>query len=749
MQKFLLQLITIFFILISVAKSEVIEKIELKGNKRISQETILVLGDIPKGKNFNTTNLNNSLKKLYETNFFSDIQMNLNNGTLIINVVENPIIEDIEFTGEKNKTFIKQISENIVLKNRMSFTENQLKKDINLIKNILKTNGFYFAKIEPSIVKNEKLNSIRLKIFIDRGTKARIKEILFIGDKKIKDKKLLEVIASEEHKFWKFISNKVYLNQSLINLDQRLLESYYKNLGYYNVKIINSFAELSDKSNFKLIFNIEAGDKYFFNKFSLSLPDDYNKSDFKKIEKIFNKLENERYSLDNINTILNEIDKIASSRLYDFIDADVVETIKDNNKIDFEFKIIDSNRFYVERINILGNFQTIEEVIRNKFIVDEGDPLNELLYNKSIDNIKSLGIFKTVKSEIKEGTDSNLKVIDVTVEEKPTGEISLAAGVGTSGSTVGGGIVEKNFLGKGISLSTNLEISEDSIKGRFVYSKPNFNYSDNTLFTSVQSISTDNLSDFGYKTSSSGVSVGTSFEQYENLFFSPELDISIEELSTNSNATKNLKKQEGTYEDLYFNYGLDYDLRNSAYRPSSGNKTSFYQELPVISGNNEIANTFVFTQYKTLSKASSMVGKASVYLKAMNSLDSSDVRISKRAQIPYNRLRGFERGKIGPVENGDYVGGNYVTALNFSTNLPSLLNTVENIDFSYFIDIGNVWGVDYDSSVGDSNFFRSSTGIGLDWLTPVGPLSFSLSQNLTKKSTDKTETFRFNLGTTF
>ena len=144
-----------------------------------------------------------------------------------------------------------------------------------------------------------------------------------------------------------------------------------------------------------------------------------------------------------------------------------------------------------------------------------------------------------------------------------------------------------------------------------------------------------------------------------------------------------------------------------------------------------------------------MIGKASLYFKSVNSLDNSDVRISKRNQVPYNRLRGFEKGKIGPVENTDYIGGNYVTALNFSTNLPGILNTIENIDFLYFIDIANVWGVDYNSALDNSNTIRSSTGIGLDWSTPIGPLSFSLTQPLTKKSSDKTETFRFNLGTTF
>ena len=747
MSKILIQIFLIIFF--TNAFGEVIKNVEVSGNKRISKETVLVLGNISTGQNFEKKDLNNSLKKLYDSNFFKDIQLTINNGILNINLIENPIIEDIEIAGNKNKTFNKEILESIKLKNRMSFTEDQLKKDIDLIKNILKTSGFYFAKVESSFIKNDDLNSVRLKFNIDRGNRARIKDILFIGDKKIKDKKLIEIIASEEHKFWKFVSNKVYLNQSMINLDKRLLENYYRNLGYYKVKVLNSFAELNNEGSFKLTFNIDAGKKYFFNDFTLVIPDDYDRSDFKKIDKIFSKLKSERYSLDNINLILDEIDKIATSRLYDFIDAEVKETIKDQNKMNFEFKIVDSEKFYVERINIIGNFQTIEEVIRNRFIVDEGDPLNELLYNKSVDNIKSLGIFKSVKSNIKDGSDTNLKVIDLTVEEKPTGEISLAAGVGSGGSTIGGGIVEKNFLGKGINLKTNLEVSQSSVKGQFVYSKPNFNYTDNTLFTSIKSTTQDNLSDSGYKVSNAGFSLGTSFQQYENLYFSPEIDISVENLKTNATASKSLKKQEGTYEDFYFNYGLDYDLRNSTFRPSSGNKTSFYQELPVVSGNNEISNTFIFTQYKTLNKSSEMVAKASMYLQAINSLDSSDVRISKRATMPYNRLRGFKKGLVGPEDNGDYVGGNYVSAFNLSTNLPGILTTVENIDFTYFIDLGNVWGVDYDSSIDDSNFMRSSTGIGLDWLTPIGPLNFSLTQPITKKSSDQTEIFRFNLGTTF
>ena len=256
------------------------------------------------------------------------------------------------------------------------------------------------------------------------------------------------------------------------------------------------------------------------------------------------------------------------------------------------------------------------------------------------------------------------------------------------------------------------------------------------------------MSIYGYETTERGFSIGTSYEQYENLYFSPEIDLNFEDLTTNSTASSNLKKQEGSYTDFYFNYGLSYDLRDSKYKTSSGKLITFNQDLPVISDGSELLNSFTYNYYKTLNETNNMVGKANFYIQSVNSLDGSDVRISKRVSAPYHRLRGFEKGKIGPVDKNDYIGGNYVSVLNLSTNLPGLLSNVDIVDFNYFIDFANVWGVDYNDSLDDSAL-RSSTGIGMNFLTPIGPLSFSLSQPITKSSSDKTETFRFSLGTTF
>ena len=522
MKKIIFNFFIILIFSTNVSFSEIINEIKIIGNKRISNQTIIVLGDINIGTDYTNDNLNSTLGKLYETNFFSDINLSFNNNILKIVLTENPIIENINITGIKKKSLVEALKDSMTLKDRMSYTEFEFNKDINQIKNILKTSGYYFSTIRVTKEENSEFNSIVLNLDIDLGKKAKIKDIVFIGDKKFKDKRLLELIASEEYRFWKFVTNKVYLNKSLIDLDRRLLENYYKNNGYYNVKVLNSFAELDDvEGSFKLTFNIDAGKKYFFNQFNLELPQDYNKSDFERINKLFTSLSKKEYSLDNINLILNEIDEIASLQLYDFIKIDVKENIVDENKINFNFFVKDSDKFYVEKVNILGNFNTLEEVIRNKLVVDEGDPFNEILYNKSINEIRSLGIFKKVDSKIIEGSTPNTKIINLSVEEQPTGEISLGAGIGTTGGVLGGGLTEKNFMGSGVTLDTNFQISDDGVKGSVKYIKPNFNYTDNTLLTSIKSTTQDKLSSSGYKITTAGFSIGTQFEQYENLFFSP------------------------------------------------------------------------------------------------------------------------------------------------------------------------------------------------------------------------------------
>ena len=737
-------LIILIFVTIPV-NSEIIKKIQVDGNQRVSSETIKIFTKIELNEDLNVNQLNEILKNLYSTNFFSNVEIKIDKNILYISVKENPVIQTLKFEGVKNKRLIKLLSEQVEMREKNSFIENKVKNDEEKIINILRTNGYYFSKVTPKLKTNPN-NTVDLIFEVELGDKAYIKKIRFIGDKKIKENKLKKVIVSEEAKFWKFVSSRKFLDLNRIKLDENLLYNFYKNKGFYNVSIESSSAKVIDESNFELIFNINAGKKYYFGKIDLVVPDEYSPESFKRITDVQNDLEGKIYSLDKIKQILNKIDEIALTKEFEFINAKYQENIVDNN-INLLIKLEESKKFYVERINIFGNYITEENVIRNAMLVDEGDAYNEILINKSVNEIKSKRLFKNVQKSVDSGSSNDLKVININVEEQPTGEIFAGAGTGTSGSSLSFGIKENNYLGKGIKVDTNATISDTSILGRLTINNPNYNNSDKSLITSLEATQIDNMSKFGYKSSKTGFSIGTFFEQYENIYFSPSISNYLETLKTSSTASAAKKKQKGDYFDSSFKYGLTLNKLNQNFQPSSGFKSSFHQTLPIYSDDLSIINKYDFAKY--YSPNENAILSFRFLVQSVNSISGEDVRISKRLYLPSKRLKGFENGKVGPKDGQDYIGGNFATAFNFATTLPGLFKDLESIDFSFFVDAGNVWGVDYSDTIDDSSKIRSSTGLAVDWLTPIGPLSFSFAKPITKSDSDTTETFRFDIGTTF
>ena len=738
--------VLVFFNFFNQLKADIINNIIVNNNERISLGTIKTYGKIEIGKDYSEDDLNQILKNLYETKFFKNISLKIDNQVLIIDLIENKLVQTIIIEGIKSTTIKNTILESLIIKEKAPFNESDISKDLSNIKRSLTSEGYYLSNIDSNIIENNN-NTVNIVFNIDIGDKSKISIIEFTGDKIFKTKTLKNIITSEENKFWKFISRNKYLNEQKLLLDERLLKKFYLDNGYYDVKVNTSTATILDDNSFKLVFNINAGNLYTVNKTKLEIPIDYNLSNFNEVQKLLNELEGTLYSFSKISKIVKEIDKISLSREYDFINATILEDKLDNNKININFKVTESEKLYVERVNIFGNNITEESVIRSNLEVDEGDPFNELLHAKGLNNIKALNIFKTVNSETIEGSSPSSKIINIEVVEKPTGEISLGAGVGSDGGTVGFSVSENNFLGKGVKLSTSLRISEDTIRGNFSVNNPNFNYSGRSLITNIERVTIDKLSDSGYESSKTGFSLGTSFEKNENLFFSPGVSTYFEKISTNSSASASLKKQEGSYFENKFSYTLDYDLRNQKFRTTDGIRSIFNQSVPLISDDFALSNSYEFKKWHELEN--SMVVDINFYGKAINSLTDEDVRVSNRLGLSSSRMRGFETGKIGPRDGNDYVGGNYAAAINLSTTLPMLLESFENIDMKYFIDAGNVWGVDYSDTVDESNSIRSSTGLTVNWFTPIGPMNFAFIQNISKASTDKTESFQFNIGTSF
>jgi len=741
----------IFFLLIlliifpSLVNAEIIKDIKITGNNRISDETVLMFSSVKVDENLDMINLNEILKKIYETNFFKNVSVKLENNILIIDVIENPIINSIDIVGIKSKTLVDEILKKINLKSRSSYNEFLLQNDIFEINNFLKDQGYYFSNIS---VNKEDLNDNKINIIfnIDLNKKAKIRKISFVGEKIFKDNKLKSVIISEEYKFWKFISGKKFLNENLINFDKRLLNNFYLNKGYFKASINSSYAKLINEDEFELIFNINAGEKFFFNDLKLEIPNDFNKDNFININKIFGDLKNEPYSLNIIENIVEQIELLALNDQFESTSVTVNEIIE-GNKINFTFKIEDIEKFYVNKVNIFGNSVTNENVIRNQLVIDEGDPFNDILFNKSINNLKQLNFFRNVSAQIDTNDQDKTKNINISVEEKPTGEISLGAGFGTSGGTVAFSVKENNFLGNGIGLNTSLSLSTNSIKGQFSYFNPNFKNTDKSIYYNIEATELDRLTNFGYKSNKLGFSLGTNFEYFDDLNLGLGFQNYLEKITTDSSASIRQKSQAGNYWDTFLDIDFNYDKRNQKYQTTSGFLSNYNVKLPLISEGLTLSNEYIYKLFTELYENN--LTTTSFLFSFANSLNNTEIKLSERLFIPSRNLRGFESGKIGPKDGNDFVGGNFISTLNFSSTLPQILENNQNLDFLFFFDAANIWGVDYDSSIDDKSGLRSSIGVGVDWLTPIGPLNFSLAQPLSKKSTDITETFRFNLGTTF
>ena len=740
----IITLITLFILNLTILKADVVNDLVISGNKRVSDETIKIYGEIDISKDITENELDKILKNLYSTNFFEDVKVQIKNNKLEIVLKEYPVINQLILIGEESNKYKELIKKTIRLKEKKSFIKSFLAKDLETIKKLYSSLGYNFSKVEAKIKTNESDN-LDLIIEINRGGKTKISSINFVGNKVIKAKRLREIIASEENKFWKFISRNTILSENLISLDRRLLINYYKSIGFYDIKINSNIAEIKKDGNADLIYTIQEGNRYTINKISTNVDSVFDKKLFFPLNESYERYVGTFYSPFKIKKLLDELDELIVKNNLQFVEHNVQE-ILESDSINIVFNVFEGEKTLVERINITGNDITNEDVIRGELVLDEGDPFTKINLDKSIAEIKERNIFKDVNYEILDGSEQNLKIINLNVEEKPTGEISAGAGVGTNGGTIAMTVKENNWLGQGKNVVFEIELDEESLAGTLSYKDPNYDFLGNSINYSISSERNDKP-DQGYENSIISASLGTSFEQYRDIFSFFCLSASYDDLRTQGTASSALKKQAGTFSELSGTYSFTYDGRNRAFKPTSGSVVSFGQSFPFYADKNFIGNDLRFSTYKTISE--DVIGATKFYLSTVNAIGSDDVRLSKRRSLSSKRLRGFERNKVGPVDGSDHVGGNYAAALNFETSLPNLLPDGMNTDVGLFLDFGNVWGVDYDSSIAGSNKIRSSTGIMASWTSPLGPMTFTLSQNLSKADTDKTESFNFQLGTTF
>ena len=742
----MIRFIVIFFLILTNISFAEIKKVNISGNSRVNSSTIESLVD-KKINNVDSIYINTLTKKIYDTDFFADVKISFNQDILTINVTENPIVNFFYINGVKDSD-LDQINKIINLKENNIFSSSKLKKDIEATRDFLNTAGFYQALITPEVIKIDN-NQVNLIINIDKKEISKIKNIYFIGNKVFSNSQLIDVITSSEDGWWKFFSTSS-LSEQRIEYDKQLLKDFYKSKSFYDVQIESAFAGIDKDNNFTLTFSINSGKKYKFGDYDLKVSGiPLKESDIIEIKDISTKLlKNEFYSPLTINKLNKQVTNLLESKRYGNFEINIQDTKAVDDRINIIVQLNEGQKLLINKINIQGNTITEEKVIRDNLTISEGDQLSSSKIKKSVDNIKSKQLFSKVDYKVEDSDKKNFKDLNLFVKEQPTGSITAGVGYGTNGGLFEASVNERNFLGQGINLNFTGRLSSDAIRGDLSYVNPNYNNSNKELAVSLFS-DLDDYKNSGYQNKRVGTRFATKYEIYEDIFFRPNLGAQFDKLEVTGNASNLLRSREGNFITTSFGYNFLNDQRDSKFNPTAGSLIYFDQNIATFFSDIPTVQTGVGATFYQELFSDKFIGSAKARLANVTAFNNKDVKLSDRIFASPSDLRGFELRGIGPVDSGDHIGGNNLATLSLKSTFPNPIPESLRATTFLFLDMGNVWGADYSNTISDSSKLRTSTGIALDLMSPIGPLSFTYSIPLSKASTDKEQSFLFNIGSSF
>ena len=748
------------------AEAPYVTEIVVQGNQRIEAGTVRTYMLLTPGMQYDPQVADASLKQLFETGLFADVSMHLDGTRVIVSVVENPIINRIAFEGNSaiNEDDLKQ---EVQLQPRTVYTRAKVQSDVTRIIELYRRGGRFSATVEPKIIQLPQ-NRVDLVFEITEGARTKIASINFIGNTKFSDSRLREVISTSESAWWKFLSSSDSYDPDRLTYDRELLRRYYLQRGYADFRVVSAIADLRrDDSAFHITFTVDEGEIYEFG--DVGVTTELEKLNKDELEALLLPKTGDVYDASLIDKTLDALTYAAGTSGYAF--AEVRPRIRrrsDERVIDLTFQITEGPRVYVERINITGNSRTLDRVVRRQMRMSEGDAFNKVLLDRSEKNIRALGYFAKVDVTQDPGSEADKTVINVNVQEQSTGSLSLSAGFSTLDNAVAGiQLSERNFLGRGLQLSTSLSISKRRQLVDFRYTDPYFLDRNLVggfdLFGSETNYQTE--SSFNSRSQGFGLRFGFPLSEKSRFLaryqfrFDEIFDIRYPSCSTVPAGTACVSPvvvaAEGKKYRSIIGYDYYYDNRNDPVDPTGGWDFLFSQNLAGLGGNvRYLSNEILARYYYPLSDDFLSSWKLDGgYVQALG----DDVPLADHFFKGGNTIRGFARGGVGPRDlastNRDAVGAlAYIfgtAELSFPNGLPEALG----IRTSVFADGGFIGLSDYDASVSagivDDFAPRASVGLSLYWQSPFGPIRLDFAHVLVSESYDEKEAFRFSAGTSF
>ncbi|HEY5289020.1 MAG TPA: outer membrane protein assembly factor BamA [Caulobacteraceae bacterium] len=742
--------------------------IQVQGNERIDSETILSYLPLSVGDTIDPQKLDTALKALFKTDLFSDVKLDMDGSTLVVRVVENPVINQVLFEGNSNLKTDK-LQDEIQIRPRGVFTRAKVEDDVGRIVELYRRSGRISATVTPKIVELPQ-RRVDLIFEIHEGPKSGILRVNFLGNNQFSATDLRGVVVTKESAWYRFFSTNDNYDPDRIEYDREQLRKYYRNRGFYDFRVISSVAELApDKNGFAVTYALDEGARYRFGAITV-------KTDLKKLNPDILRLllpirPGQLYEDQKIENSTDDLTFAAGAAGFAFVD--VHPTYKPDpakHTVDVEFDIKEGPRVYIGRIDVVGNTATLDRVIRRRLLVSEGDAYNRALVDRSKANVRALGFFKDVDITNVPASDPDRTNLQVKVTEQPTGQLSFSAGYSTVDKIVTDvSVSQSNFRGRGDNLGLRVSLGTLRQQIDVSFTEPHFLDRDLQAGWDLYAYKYNFFQYSSYNTTSAGAVFRLGFPLTSRATLTTRYTIRTDDVIVQNNVcipgeesvSIVLCQERGAYLTSSIGYTLSYDHRNDPNHPTRGYNLGLSQDVAGAGGDvhyvKSVANVGWYHGFNK-NFILSITGVAG-YIDGWN---GDSIRIADRFYPGGDDFRGFQIAGIGPrdLQFGDALGSKLKAIGTIEETIPDFLPEQYGVKLSAFVDFGTAGLLDKRDktnpdthvpipTVVDDLYFRATAGISVFWKSPMGPLRFDFSRIIRKDFYDKTELFRFSTATTF
>jgi outer membrane protein insertion porin family len=728
-----------------------IREIRIEGNQRVETATIESYLLIRPGDVYDAGRVDRSLKDLYATGLFTDVTIHLEGDVLYVTVQENPIINRLAFEGN-DRLSDEVLGAEIQSRPRVVYTRAKVESDAKRILEIYRRSGRFAASVIPKVIQLSE-NRVDLVFEINEGGVTKIEKINFIGNRRFSDKQLRGGILTKETRWYRFFAADDTYDPDRLSFDRELLRRFYLKNGYADFRVISAVAELGPKrEKFFVTFTIEEGQRYRFG--NIKVETHLKDLDLAQLRELVTVNKGDWFDNEEVEKIIDAMTDFAGRFGYAFVDIRPrIQRDPEARTIDVTFVLEEGPRVYVERINVTGNVRTRDNVIRREFRLIEGDSFNTAKLNLSQQRVRNLGFFERVDVERGPGSAPDRTVVNVNVEEKATGELSIGAGFSSTEGVLGNiGLRERNFLGRGQDLQMALLVSQRTQQADISFTEPYFLSRNLAAGFDLFRITLDRQDESSFDEDSLGFALRAGYQVTEPLRQTWRYTVRQDEITdVPATASRFIREQAGKRTTSAVGQTLLYDRRNDRFDPTDGYFAQLGNDAAGLGGDVEYLRTIVSGGYfYPFSKdwVASITGKAGIIF----GLAGDDVRINDRFFLGQDTMRGFDLGGIGPRDRDtqDALGGNRFYTASLELIFPLGLPKAFGISGSVFSDVGSLWDVDdVGPEILDTESVRASVGVGVAWRSPFGPVRLDFGVPVLKEDFDDEEPFRFSFGTRF